>query len=364
MVTGKLHITGQLAVDYWMPERITAEPFALSAGVFGVLQDHVVRGCELCEAVGNAYWNWRMLACTGDAKYMDCFERVLYNGFLAHVSVDGAAFHYLSPLATDGDFPPRNAWGSPEANCCPPNALRFIASVPGYIFGTSADGLWVHLYDDCRLDWHLADGTAVALVQHTRYPWDGTVTIELRPAQPCEFALNLRIPGWSSRAAVRVNGQDVKTAPAAGSYCRLQRRWREGDVVALELPMPVVAMRADPRARDFEGKAALMRGPLVYCFEGVDNPGRDVWDVRLPTMTGAPVVEQGGLYTPIGTPAAFESAFDEDVLGGVTVVRGPSGTEAGTATAVPYHAWANRGASPMRVWVDRDGLASGTGTNS
>ena len=120
-------------------------------------------------------------------------------------SLDGASFHYACPLATDGDFPPRNAYGNPEANCCPPNALRMIASVPGYIFSTSDQGLWIHLYDNCSLDWHLEDETPLHLRQITNYPWDGQVTIELSPGQPTEFGMNLRIPNWCTEAVTLVS---------------------------------------------------------------------------------------------------------------------------------------------------------------
>ena len=350
MTTGKLHITGQLAVDYWMCERITSEPFGLSTGVFGVLQDHLVRGFELCEAVGNCYWNWRMLAATADAKYADLFERTLYNGFLSHVSLDGAAFHYVSPLATDGDFPPRNAWGSPEANCCPPNALRLMASVPGYFFSTSADGLWVHMYDDCRLDWRLEDGTPLAVVQKTRYPWDGHVAIDVSPGQAATFDVNLRIPGWCGEASVTVNGEPVDAPAPSGGYCRLRREWRESDRIDLTLPMPGVRMETDPRAVDFRGKTALMRGPLVYCFESPDNPDVKVWNIRVRRGPGdlnrTTDARLPGLYAPVGEAAGFEADFHDDLLGGVTALHGPSGV-----TAVPYYSWANRGPSVMRVWV-------------
>ena len=362
MTTGKIQITGQLATEHMMPERVTPKPFQISAAVFGILQDHVIRGFELCEAVGNVYWNWRMLTVSAEAKYANLFERTLYNGFLAHVSLDGASFHYVSPLATDGDFPPRNAFGSPEANCCPPNALRMIASVPGYIFSTSDEGLWIHLYDNCTLDWHLEDGTPLCVVQKTDYPWDGEVTIELSPEKPTEFALNLRIPNWCGKTTVKINGKQADAAVESGSYCKLERCWEKGDVVTLDLPMPVVAMSADPRACNFRGqpvfqnKTALMRGPLVYCFEGLDNPDLAVWNIHLAVEQGRNgQAEQSSLYGPITNIDDFEAVFDEALLEGVVALNG-TGTDGKGGSpplkAVPYYAWHNRGQSPMRVWVD------------
>ena len=364
MTTGKIHIIGQLATDNMMPERIIAEPFMLSSSVFDKIVDHVIRGCELCEAVGNAYWNWRMFSATGQTKYIDLFERTLYNGFLTHVSIDGAYFHYVSPLASDGDFPPRNLYGSPEANCCPPNALRMIASVPGHIFSTSDDGLWVHLYDNCCLDWHLKDGTPLNVVQKTDYPWDGKVTIEVNPEKSAEFALNLRIPGWCSQATVKVNGQAVDATVQSGTYCQLQRTWQKGDVVTLDIQMPVVAMDVDPRAHNvrnypvFKNKTALMRGPLVYCFEGVDNPDFDVWNIHIPLGQDDNVRDKrSSLYEPIKNLDNFEAVFDETLLEGVVCLNGIGSDGKGNSAmlkAVPYYAWHNRGQSQMRVWVSTE----------
>ena len=362
MTTGKLHITGNLAVDRWLPERITSEPFDLSQGVFGVLQDHIIRGFEACESVGNGYWNWRMLAATGDAKYADLFERILYNGLLAHVSIDGGAFHYLSPLATDGDFPPRNTWGSPEANCCPPNILRMLASVPGYMFSTSRNAVWVHLYDQCTMNRRINDTTAVTLSIETRYPWDGDIAITVDVDEPATFDLNLRIPGWCVHAAAHVNGEPINEPVRCGAYLTLARRWSPQDRVTLNLSMPILAMRADPRAEHFRGKIALTRGPIVYCFEGADHEGCDVWDIRLPVSDPTasshdsdqsnPPGQIPGPYHIAGEPPGFTAQFDDNLLAGVTVLTGKSaGKYAGPVKAIPYYAWSNRGPSPMRVWV-------------
>jgi DUF1680 family protein len=364
MTTCKIQITGQLATENMMPERIVAEPFQISSSVFDKIVDHVIRGFELCEAVGNIYWNWRMFSATGQAKYIDLFERTLYNGFIAHVSIDGSRFHYVSPLASDGDFPPRNIYGSPEANCCPPNALRMIPSVPGYIFSTSDAGLWIHLYDNCSLNWHLQDGTGLQVVQNTRYPWDGLVTIEVNPEKTAQFALNLRIPGWCSQATVKVNGQAIDATVQSGTYCRLQRTWQKGDVVTLDMAMPVVAMDVDSRAHDlrnypvFDKKTAVMRGPLVYCFEGVDNPDFDVWSIHIPLSQGGHLRDKcSSLYEPIENLDDFEAVFDERLLAGVVCLNGTGSDGKGHSAklkAVPYYAWHNRGQSQMRVWVNTE----------
>jgi DUF1680 family protein len=340
-----------------MPERITPKPFELASGVFGVLQGHTICGFELCEAVGNLYWNWRMLGLTGQCRYADLFERMLYNGFLSHVSLDGSRFHYLSPLASDGDFPPRNNWGHPETGCCPPNALRMMASLPGYFFGTSDQGLWVHLYDSCLLETHCPDGTPLQVKQKTCYPWYGQVTLELFPKKETSFSLFLRIPGWCEHAEIKINGRTVCSPCDSGTYCQLQRVWQNGDTVTLEMPMPIRAMAADSRAHDFYNKIALMRGPLVYCFEGCDNADLPVWDIHLPlTEQDQPTMPRKCLYYPIAVMNKFNGVFEKDFLNGVIVLDGFGYDRnhcKASLRAIPYYAWHNRATAPMRVWISR-----------
>ncbi len=364
MASGKMQIIGQLATDYWVGERITAEPYAISVGVFGCLQDHISHGFELCEAVGNIMWNWRMLALTAEASYADLFEPTLYNGLLGHIAQDHRTYHYLGLMASNGDHLPRNRWGNPTTGCCPANAVRFIPSVPSYFFSTSDAGVWVHLYDDCRMDWRLADGSPIRLRQTTRYPWNGEVTIRIGLDDPAEFDLKLRIPGWCEDATVAVNGKAVDGPVERGSYHGVHRTWADGDEVTLELAMPVVGMEANPRARDFRGKTALMRGPLLYCFEGVDNPDDSGRTIGVTAGKKIRPFEEGvepeSLYQA-GAEISRMAAVDEpDLLGGVTVLHGPGGDDqASEITAIPYFAWANRGPSPMRIWIDASAPAGG-----
>ena len=356
MVTGKLHLTGQLAVDPENCELICQDAFDLHTGVFRFL---LRTGLETCEAIGNAAWNWRMLAMTGAARYADLMERTLYNGFLAHVSLDGGKFHYLCPLSSDGNHWQRTPWASTSTSCCSPNALRMIASLPGYIFSTSHDGVWVHLYDNCAMNWRLADGTKLRLAQATAYPWSGHITIKLDPERPSTFDLNVRIPAWCRNPTVQVNGQAIAGDIAPGSYCRINRTWRKGDVVTLRLPMPVVAVTADPRATYYEGKVALCRGPLVYCVESTDNPALDMWGVcaALPSANEAgDGRELIGHYRQSALLRQYEADFRQDLLGGVVALQGRGGSYGQPdrmLTFIPYYAWANRDSrSSMRTWID------------
>src|SRR5713101_6982186 len=161
---------------------------------------------ESCAAIGNMMWSWRMLAATGEAKFTDVIERALYNGINSGMSLDGKLYCYRNPLAFDpatGDKI-RNPWY--DTTCCPPNIERTFASLPGYFYSTSRDGVYVHLYDHSEVSWHLASGTAFKLKQNTNYPWDGRVSLTISPAKPEEFVLYVRIPGWSKSNTVKVNG--------------------------------------------------------------------------------------------------------------------------------------------------------------
>src|SRR5256714_845953 len=172
---------------------------------------------ESCAAIGNMMWNWRMLAATGEAKYADVIERALYNGINSGMSLNGTLYCYRNPLALDpsGGDKIRNEWY--DTTCCPPNLERTLASLPGYFYSTSSQGLYLHLYDNSQLAWHLEDGTAVKASQQRNYPWDGSVELAVAPAQPSEFTLFLRIPAWTDSAQVAVNGRAASGA-TPGQY--------------------------------------------------------------------------------------------------------------------------------------------------
>ena len=358
MMRGKLQVTGHIAVDHWMPERITAEPFALSEGALGNVLDHINHGFELCESIGNIMWAWRMLMLTADAAYADQLERALYNGLLPHIGLDDRSWFYLCPMASDGDHPSRNGWGNPSTGCCPANAVRFVPSLPSYLFSTSRDAVWVHLYDDCGMEWRLPDGSPIALQVRTRYPWSGRVELQIGVPASTDLTVHLRIPGWCDDARADVNGERVSDPITRGSYLALRRTWNDGDVITLDLPTPVVGMEADPRARDFQGLTAIMRGPLLYCFEGVDNAATGVRDLKVGPGSAMRAFTREGqpeeLYQPTTALPEFLPVDQPDLLGGVTVLRGPAEVSGAPAelTAIPYYAWANRGPSPMSLWID------------
>ena len=312
--------------------------------------------CETCAAIANALWNHRMFLMTGDGKYIDVLEKVLYNGFLSGVGLSGDRFFYPNPLASSGQHE-RSPWF--DCACCPVNVVRIVPSIPGYAYAQRGRDIYVNLFIGGQADLTVGDDP-VALKTETRYPWDGKVRITVEPGKTGEFAILVRIPGWAAgqawctdlyafaddvrgRPRVTVNGQVVRGRPENG-YARLNRRWNSGDVIELDLPMPVRRVVSHPRVQANVGRVALQRGPIVYCAEWPDNDGA-VDNILLPDTVQLTAEHRG------------------DLLGGVTVLTGkvPAVHSAGGKdytvaqpfTAIPYYAWAHRGKGPMAVWLTR-----------
>ena len=324
---------------------------------------------ETCAAVGGIFWNARLLAATGDARYADWMETSLYNGALVGVSPDGGAYFYANPLAADPQPTPDDQQGLHSSGaqqtvgdhqrqpwydtaCCPPNIARLLLSLPGYAYGVSADALWVHQYLPGRVETPLPAGGSVSLRVATRYPWDGDVdlVVEDSPAEPAE--LRLRIPAWATGATLEVDG--VPQAAKAGSYVAIRRTWAPDTCVRLQLPMDVRLVASHPRVQTNTGRAAIARGPLIYCLEAVDHPEAD-----LDTLV-------------LGPDSGLRAGDEPDLLGGLTAIRGSAGvavqsqsdelyqpfhggkaavTGSTPLTAIPYFAWANRAPGAMRVWI-------------
>jgi DUF1680 family protein len=316
---------------------------------------------ETCASIGNALWNYRLFLLRGESKYMDIFERVLYNGLLSGVSLTGDRFFYQNPLESAGGYG-RSPWF--EVACCPPNMARFLPSLPGYVYAMKDDVLFVNLYIAGRGKIPFP-GRPILLAQETRYPWDGAIKLALTLEAPGPFEIALRIPGWArgeamptglyafldrsgEQPALKVNGAPVGL-DIRGGYARIRRDWRDGDTIELNLPMPVRRVVAHEPVAEDRGRVALQRGPIVYAIEGIDNDDR-VFDLVLPD------------------PASLAAEFRSDLLNGVVVVTGQGAAVSKDAAgktlesahpflAVPYYAWANRGPGRMLVWMPRTAAA-------
>lgn len=321
---------------------------------------------ETCAAVAFLFWNHRMFLMTGDAKYMDVFERSLYNGVLSGVSLSGDRFFYPNPLEYDGKavnnhgHAGRAPWFG--CACCPPNILRTIASLGGYAYAVRDDTLFVNLYTDSEVTSSVS-GTKVQLKQATLYPWNGKVELKVIPEQAKTFTVSLRIPCWvqgkplpsdlysydspaPASWSLQVNGEQVKPQIVDG-FARIKRDWKAGDTISLDLPMLIRRVAGNPMISATKSQVAFERGPVVYAFEGHDNEG-SVFDAVISADTDVTAVHR------------------PDLLGGATILvvdraarawrdeQGKINTKRARFTAIPYALWANRGLSPMTVWVARE----------
>jgi DUF1680 family protein len=310
-------------------------------------------------------WNHRLFLLGGDAKYIDVLERVLYNGFLSGISLSGDKFFYPNPLASDSKYKfnqgslGRKEWF--DCSCCPTNVVRFMPSLAGYVYAQRDNVLYVNLFVAGSGTAKVA-GDKVRLAQTTRYPWDGNIEISVEPERKAEFTVCVRIPGWArnepmpsdlyryaeksaEKVELKVNGEGVVPDIEKG-FARINREWRKGDVIELDLPMPIRRVVSHKKVDVNKGRVALERGPIVYCAEGVDNGGQ-VFNIVLPD------------------DVKLESEYRKGMLGGVAVISGKAlglyvSAEGKSVEsreqdflAIPYYAWSHRGTGEMLVWLAR-----------
>lgn len=311
--------------------------------------------CETCAAIGNVYVNYRLFLLHGDAKYYDVLERTLYNGLISGVSLDGGGFFYPNPLESMGQHQ-RQPWFG--CACCPSNICRFIPSLPGYVYAVKDNQVYVNLFMGNEAELKVG-GKKVILHQETRYPWDGHVTLTVDKNAAGTFAMKIRIPGWVRNQvvpsdlytysdgkrpgySVKVNGEVVTSALEQG-YFTIERKWKKGDRVELQLDMEVRTVKANGKVEADRGRMAVERGPIVYCAEWPDN-SFNVLSLLMNQHPQFEVVERPDLLyglNQIKTPVQTLE-YDEQ---GRLVVKDQE------LTLIPYYAWAHRGPGNMAVWL-------------
>jgi uncharacterized protein len=313
--------------------------------------------CETCASVGNIFWNQRMFLHDGDGKYYDVLERTLFNSLLSGVSLSGDRFFYPNVLESFGQHQ-RSAWFG--CACCPPNIARLLPSLPGYIYATTEKDIYVNLFIDNTAKFAFC-GSDIEIIQKTDYPWNGLVEITVNPAEKKKFTMKVRIPGWARnevlpgnlysfndglvpKPSIKVNGKLVHPDIEKG-YITINRNWKAGDKITVELPMDVRKVIADSRVEADKGKIAIERGPLMYCAE---------W----------PYTKEGRILNLLfDEKAKFTAIFNDTLLNGVEVVRTTARpakyslkkeVEKGDLqeiTLIPYYAWNNKGPGEMAVWL-------------
>ena len=303
--------------------------------------------CETCAAVGHALWNHRMFLLHGESKYLDILERILYNGFLSGVSISGDRFFYVNPLQDVAESE-RQPWFGTA--CCPSNVCRFMPSIAGYIYAKQQQNIYINLFIGSKADIQIKN-QMVHIIQKTKYPWDGKIKINIKPQHTARFAVYIRMPGWSQNQPVPgdlykfadtfkdeirlwINNKHVDIKTESG-FIVINRTWKTGDCIDLELPMPVRRVIAHDNVAENAGKVAIQRGPVMYCAEGVDNKGH-VINSQLPAET------------------KFSTEYMPDILNGIVQVKAKINDHQ-DLTMVPYYAWAHRNKGEMAVWIKQSG---------
>ena len=318
---------------------------------------------ETCAAIANIYFNQRMFLLHGDAKYIDVLEKVLYNGFLSGVGLDGKTFFYTNAMQIQHFLQhpdmeaERSGWF--ECSCCPTNIARLMPSIPGYIYAQKKDIVYANLFISGTASL-LVNNQKIQIKQENNYPWDGNLNFTILTDQATAFSMQIRIPGWSinqaipnnlyhfsnhsnSMVSISVNGKSVDYQKQNG-YAILNRVWNKNDVIKVILPMEARRVISDSLLKDNIGKTSLQRGPLMYCAEWIDNAGK----------TSNIILSKS---------ATISTSINPNILNGVTVLNSQAsqieissnGLEVKTITkpftAIPYYAWANRGKGEMTVWI-------------
>jgi DUF1680 family protein len=328
----------------------------------GFLNDYMMPNLtaynETCANVCNSMFNYRMLGLHGESKYADVMELVLFNSALSGISVEGKDYFYANPLRVSHDgYDPGNDTEFDVRQpyipcfCCPPNLVRTIAKVSGWAYSLSSNGVAVNLYGGNELDTKLVDGSKIILEQESQYPWDGAVSITIQECKEAPFDLLLRIPEWAKGSKITVNGRDAEVEINAGTYATINRTWKKGDVVSLNMPMDIKLLEGHPLIEEVRNQVAIKRGPVVYCVESPDLPeNTDILDVYLPAKSN------------------LKATYEPELLGGITTISGEvklrkdhrkgmyreltdNKWDTYNVQFVPYYSWANRGKSEMTVWM-------------
>lgn len=309
---------------------------------------------EICAQIGMLLFSWRMFQTTVDPKYIDNIENELYNGILSGISLDGKDFFYTEALRRTKEFPYTMRWPKHRQRyiscfCCPPNTLRTLCQAQEYAYSINKDTLWVNLYGQNTLK-----TKDLEIEQQTNYPWDGHIRLTINKAKNLK-SIRMHIPGWSTDLSLKLNGE-----PILVEDLRQPRKWKKGDVIELDLPMPVRLVEANPLVEEAKNQVAVMRGPIVYCLEGQDigtipaASGKPrINDVAIPAdakFREVPVTISGTTMIALETDALVtnDSAWDNNTL--YRELR-PAAKRKVKVRLIPYYAWDNRGIDDMSLWL-------------
>lgn len=314
---------------------------------FGVAYQLPVNGAysETCGSIGSVMWNYRMNMLYGDAKYMDVLEKTLYNAVIDGVNFDGNKFFYQNPIQSDGSVE-RSAWFG--CACCPPNLMRLIASLGGYIYTQDAAGINVNLYIGNTASVNIKNQD-VTLTLESEMPWGGETKITV--GTDCEeaFALRFRVPEWADgKYTVKINGSDENTEVNKDGYVVIEKKWKKGDVISLSFNMEIKRNYCSEKVKDTIGYTAIQKGPIVYVAEEADND----FNLNLFTLPQTAEITEKMVDNVIGDkndPYQIKSGLVLQTVGSLATINGSVDKE---LTLIPYYAWNNRGKGMMKTYLN------------
>lgn len=364
IVTRKMYITGACGALYdgtspdgtdYTPDNIQkvhqsyGRPYQLP---------HSTAHNETCANIGNLFFNWRMFTATGEAKYTDIVENCLYNSILSGISLDGKKYFYTNPLRISKNLPYTLRWPKERTEyiscfCCPPNTLRTLCEAQDYAYSIEKGGVYVNLYGGNTLNTNIEGIGEITLTQKTDYPWDGAVNISVDKLKgKKQFEIKLRVPDWCTEGAkITVNGEEQNIETKAGTYATVNRTWKKGDVVSINMPMRTRIVEANPLVEESRGQVAVQRGPIVYCLESNDLGGLSIDDIAIPldakftlvdmTIDGSRIKALEGEVIN-RSEASWKGQLYREATAKKQMVK---------VRLIPYYAWGNRGKSEMTVWM-------------
>jgi uncharacterized protein len=317
--------------------------------------DPSVAYAETCAALASLFWNMEMLRLTGNARYSDLLEWQLYNAASPGMGIDGTGYLYNNPLASIGGVT-RQPWYA--VPCCPSNLSRTWATLEKYIYSCEKNDFFVHQYIGSRI---IEDEGQWSVEMQSALPWQGDVQIKIRSQEPAFKTIHLRLPSWAGKIGIKLNGEEVAVPPPSplplsksgvypdrASYLPISRLWQPGDHLDVNFELPVLLRRISGKVRGHKGKVAVTRGPLVYCLESLDNPGLDIFSVKLNVDPARSASPRNAGYM---IPSNLLFAYSPDLLGGTGFITGK--TQNGQPLLfIPYFLWANRTESQMTIWVN------------
>jgi uncharacterized protein len=345
LVNDKMYLTGGIGASGG--NEGFSEPYVLP---------NMTAYCETCASIGDIFFNHRLFLLHGESKYIDVLEKTLYNSMLSGVSLSADRFFYPNPLESNGQQS-RQAWFG--CACCPSNVARFVPAIPGYIYAFTGNELYVNLFISNEANINLGN-KKVNISQKADFPWSGKVEMTINPEKNSKFTMKIRIPGWARNEALpgglykfidgndepvkmQINGKSADIQITDG-YALISRRWKAGDKIEVEFPMPVRKVVADERVIEDREKIAFQRGPVIFCAEWPENNTGNVLDLLLKK------------------DVTFTSEFDPALLGGTQVINTTGVQTQKTLDGqivtlgeeqvklIPYALWNNRGGGQMIVW--------------